>query len=157
MSDGFWKRHGWKFLLIMTIVIGLYGLIDIILGVDADPAVSLAVTGLTVEEIRAISEPLARLMDLQVQAGGVHLIMMSLLWGAILVVPFRRGERWAWYTMWTLPLWAVTVAIGWLFVGVQPGVPLPPPAIAGWVFFALTAALLWASREAFRRAKDVGN
>jgi energy-converting hydrogenase Eha subunit A len=156
MPDGFWRRHSWKFLLILTTVIGLFGVGDIIFGVDADPAIPLAVTGLTVEEIRATSEPLARLIDLQVQGGGIHLIVMSLLWGAILLVPFRRGERWAWHTMWPFPLWSVAVAVSWLFVDLQPDVPLPPPAISGWVFFGLTAALLWASRGAFHRPEDVG-
>jgi hypothetical protein len=77
----------------------------------------------------------------------MHLIVMSLLWGVVLLVPFRRGKRWAWYTMWTLPLWSLMVAVSFLFVDLQGDVPPPPPAISGWVFFALAAALLWPPQE----------
>jgi hypothetical protein len=155
MRSRFWRRHGWKFLLILNSVIGLFGVGDLISGADADPAIPLAVTGLTVEEIGTTSESLARLIDLQARAGGFHLIVISLLGGAILLVPFRRGERWAWYAMWTLPLWSVAVAVSYLFVDLQPDVPPPPPAISGWVFFAVFAALLWASTGAFHRPEDV--
>lgn len=154
MRKGFWKRHSWKFLLALTIVIGLFGIGDVFRGLDADPAIPLAVSGLSVDEIRAASAPLARLIDLQVRAGGMHLIVMSLLWGVVLLVPFRRGELWAWYTMWTLPLWSLMVAVSFLFVDLQADVPPPPPAISGWVFFALAAALLWASTGAFPRTPE---
>lgn len=102
-------------LLILNTVIGLFGVGDLILGADADPAIPLAVTGLTVEEIRATSEP--RDVD--------------------------------------APLWSVAVAVSYPFIDFQPDVPRPPPAISGWVFFVLSAALLWASREAFHRPEDV--
>jgi hypothetical protein len=152
MRGAFWRRHSWRVPLFLTIVIGLFGVNDLIRGRD-DSAVE--VTGLTVDEIRATREPLARLIDLRVRAGGVQLIVTSLLGGAVLLVPFRRGEPWAWYAMWTFPLWSVAAAVLFLFVERQPGATPPPPAISGWVFFGLFAALLWASRGSFRRP-DVG-
>jgi hypothetical protein len=151
MRSRIWRRHGWKVLLFLTSVIGLFGLGDIVFGADTE---RLPVTGLTLEEIRATSEPLARNIEVLEQVGGLHLIVMSLLWAVMLLIPFRRGERWAWYAMWTFPLWGVAVAVSWLFVERQPGAPLPPPAISGWLFFGLTAALLWASRGAIHRPED---
>ena len=89
------------------------------------------------------------MIDLQVRSGGLHLILMATLWSVILWVPFRRGERWAWYVMWTFPLWALAVSVTFLFVDLQPGASLPPPAISGWVFFTISGLLLLASRGRF--------
>lgn len=156
MQGGFWTRQSWKFLLILTAVIGLYGIVDVLGGLDAFRFYAQAVAGLTPDEIRATNQPIATLIDAQVRAGGIQLVVIGLLWSAILLVPFRRGERWAWYASWTFPLWSVAAALSWLFVDRQPGEPPPPPAISGWVFFVLTAALLWASRGAFHRPQDIG-
>jgi hypothetical protein len=146
----FWNRHAWKFLLSLVAVIGLFGIGDVILGLDADPAIPLAVTGLTIDEIRASGGTLADLIDLQVRAGGVHLIVMSAVWAALVLIPYRRAEKWAWYAMWTFPLWAASVAVAFLFVELQPDTPPPPPAISGWIFLAATAGLLWSSAGSFR-------
>lgn len=141
----FWRRHGWKVLFGLAVVIGLFGVGDVVRGIDADPAIPHAVTGLTVAEIRQTSPELARMIDLQVRAGGLHLLVMGLLWCVILWGPFRRGERWAWYTMWTFPAWGLAVSVSFLFIDLAPGVAPPPPAVSGWVFFALAGLLLLAS------------
>ncbi len=146
MRPGFWSRNSWKFLLALVIVIGLFGIGDVIVGVNADPAIPVGITGLTPEEIRAISEPIHSLIDLQVRAGGLQLIVIAVVWSMLVLVPLRRGDKWAWYTLWTFPLWGLAVSVSFLFVELQPGHPPPPPAISGWMFFALTSAFLWAAR-----------
>ena len=148
MKGGFWARNAWKFLLGLVVVIGLFGIGDLLRGVDADPAIPLAVTGMTVAEMQQASEPLTRMIDLQVRAGGIQLLALSLVWAVIVVVPYRRCERWAWYVMLTFPAWALGVAVSFLFIELQPDVAPPPPAISGWVFFALALALMLASRPA---------
>jgi hypothetical protein len=145
MQRGFWRRHAWKFLFGLAMVIALFGIGDVVMGVSADPAIPRAVAGLTIDEMRATSPPMFDLVDLQVRAGGLHLIVIGLLWGAILLVPFRRGERWAWFAMWTFPAWGLVVSVSFLFVDLVPDAAPPPPAVSGWVFFALTAALLLAA------------
>ncbi len=153
MVTGFWNRHAWKFLLGLVAVIGLFGIGDVILGLDADPGIPLAVTGMTIDEIRASGGTLTHLTDLLVRAGGVHLMVMSAVWAALILVPFRRGEKWAWYVMWTFPLWAASVAVTFLFVDLQPDTPPAPPAISSWIFLAATAGLLWASSGSFVRSQ----
>jgi hypothetical protein len=154
MPGGFWSRHSWKFLLFLTVLVGLLGARDLIFGIDAVQAYLLAVTGLTAEEIRATSEPLATLIDVITRLFGLQEILLSLLGAAILLIPFRRGARWAWYAMWTFPLLGAALALTWLMIERQPNAPLPPPAWSGWVFFGLFAALLWASGGAFRSSQD---
>lgn len=151
MNPGFWSRNSWKFLLALVLVIGLFGIGDVIVGVDADPAIPVGIAGLTPDEIRAMSEPVLRLIDLQVRAGGLQLIVMSVLWSVLVLVPLRRGDKWAWYSLWTFPLWGLAVSVSFLFIELQPDHPPPPPAISGWVFFAATAALLWGARPQMAR------
>jgi hypothetical protein len=151
--QGFWVRHGWKFLLGLVAVIGLFGIGDVIRGLDADPAIPEGVAGLSPDQIRAASPPLASLIDLQVRAGGIQLIVISALWTVILLNPYRNGQRWAWYTMWTFPAWSLAVAVSFLFVDLQPGAP-PPPAVSGWIFFALTALLLFVTRRGFEARRQ---
>lgn len=146
---GFWVRHGWKFLLALVVVIGLFGIGDLILGLDADPAIPEGVAGMSPDQMRETSTELAHLADLQVRAGGIQLTLVAVLWTTILLIPFRRNEPWAWWAMWSFPAWALAVAVMFLFVELQPDQPIPPPAISGWVFFALTAALLLATRRGF--------
>lgn len=143
---GFWARHSWKLLLVLVAVIGIFGLGDIIRGMDADPAIAAGVSGLTPDEIRASSAPLHRLIDLQTRAGGLQLLVIASLWTTLVVIPLRRGDRWAWYAMWSFPLWSLAVSVAFLLVELQPGQPTPPPAISGWIFFALTSMLLSAAR-----------
>jgi hypothetical protein len=152
LPTGFWVRHGWKFLLALVLIIGLFGIGDVIQATDADPAIPEGVAGLSPDEIRETSPDLALLIDLQTRAGGIHLIVMGILWTVIMLIPFRRGARWAWWAMWTFPGWALSVAVMYLFVELQPNEPTPPPAISGWVFFGLTALLLIASRRRFESA-----
>ncbi|HSJ27783.1 MAG TPA: hypothetical protein VLB67_06185 [Acidimicrobiia bacterium] len=152
MRLGYWSRNAWKFLLALAGVIGLFGIGDVIVGVGADPAIALSVTGLAPDEIRAMNEPVHGLIDLQVRAGGFHLIVMSALWTMLILVPLRRGEAWSWYALWTLPLWGLAVSVAFLVVELQPDQPAPPPAISGWVFFGLASALLWAARSGVTRS-----
>ena len=146
-GSGFFTRHSWQILLGLVLVIGLFGVGDAILGIEADPAIPEAVTGMTPAEIETRSQPLATMIDLQVRSGGLHLILLAMLWAVILWIPFRQGERWAWYAMWTFPLWALAVAVAFLFVDLQPDAGLPPPAISGWVFFVVTSLLLLISKR----------
>jgi hypothetical protein len=147
---GFWVRHGWKFLLGLVVVIGLVGVSDLARGLDADPAILESVAGLTPDEIRESSSPLAMLADIQVRSGGIYLILVSALWAVITLIPYRRGERWAWWTMWTFPVWTLLIAVMFLFIELQPHAPPPPSAVSGWVFFGLTSLLLIGSRRGFR-------
>ena len=157
LARAFWGRHAWKGLLTLVVIHGFFAAIgDITGGLDADPATRIAVTGLSPDEISETSEPLARMIDVQTRSGGLHILTMCLLWGTIVAIPFRCGERWAWYTMWTLPLWGAVVALSFWFVDLVPDGPIPPPAISGWVFFILGSLLLLASIDIIgRRGEQV--
>jgi hypothetical protein len=127
---------------------------DIISGVEADPLIPLGLTGLTLLQLEAESAQAYRLLDFGVRAGGAQLVVIGLSMIAILLFAYRRGERWAWWTMWTLPAWAASAFVLNLAYGVAPGQAPPPPMISGPIFAVLAAAILLVSRpgRAPRRA-----
>jgi hypothetical protein len=83
------------------------------------------------------------------RAGGVQLATIGILMTAILLPGFRRRERWAWYAMWTLPGWSVTVFILMPSTERAPGTPPPPPLISAPIFAVVSARLLLAAAPAF--------
>jgi hypothetical protein len=102
------QRNAWWALVGLTVIVGLFGLSDVAGGISADPGIPPGITGKTVVELRAESAAAYRLLDFIARTGGLNLTVIGILMTAILLLPFRRGERWAWWAMWTLPAWAAS-------------------------------------------------
>ena len=100
---------------------------------------------MTLAEHEADSAQAYRLIDFGARSGGAHLVVIGLLMIAILLFPFRQGQRWAWWAMWTLPAWAASAFVLNLAYGVAPGQAPPPPMIPGPIFAVLAAAILLVS------------
>jgi hypothetical protein len=133
-TDGLAARHAWWGLVVMSVIVGLFGVTDVIGELEADSAQAY------------------RLLDFMVRAGGVHLIVMGGLMTAMLLLAFRRGQRWAWWAIWTLPAWAASAfALNFVY-GMAPGQAPPPPMISGPIFAVLAAAILLVSAPRFVRA-----
>jgi hypothetical protein len=54
--------------------------------------------GVTVSEIRAFNTNVMDQITLLYQFGGLYLLATGLSLVAISLIPYRRGEKWAWYT-----------------------------------------------------------
>jgi len=147
------QRNSWWSLVAIAGLLLLFGVLDVAAGVDADPAIPLALSGMTVDELRADSAIGLELFDFMTRANGWSLVLLGALLLTILLVPFRRGERWAWWTMWAIPLWAGGVALFYVVAGVQPDVPPPPPMISGPILAVLSAAILGLSAPRFFRQR----
>jgi len=143
------QRNAWWGLVGLTVIVGLFGITDVIGGITADPGIPLGITGKTVAELEAESASAYRLLDLNARAGGTFLIVIGILMTTILLIPFRRGERWAWWVMWTLPAWAAAAFVAIFMVGVAQGQAPPPPMISGPIFAVLAAAILLVSAPRF--------
>jgi len=143
------RRNAWWGLVAIAALFVLFGVIDIASGAEADPAIPLGLTGLTLAELRAESAIGFELYDFVTRANGWSLILLGGLLAVILLVPFRRGERWAWWTMWSIPAWSIGVALFFVVAGVQPGVPPPPPMVSGPIVAVLSAAILALSAPRF--------
>lgn len=145
----FFDRHTWKILLVLAAILIVFGIGDVIRGLDADPAIIRSITGRTLEELRAQSPDVVEVGHAMTRAGGLQLAAVGVLMSAILLTAFRRWERWAWYAMWTLPAWSLAVFFLMLSIDRAHGVPPPPPLISGPIFAVLSAALLLAVAPRF--------
>ena len=147
------ERHAWWGLLVFAVMIVAFGFTDLAAGPVADAGIPLALTGMTLEQLRAESPAAYRLFDIFTRANGWSLAMMGLLASAILVFGFRRDHRWAWWVMWLLPIWSAGVFIFYVVAGVRADQPPPPPMISGPIVAVLSAAILLVSAPRFSRPR----
>ena len=155
VRSSFLVRTAWKWLSAPVVLVIVFGIGDVIRGEDAGPAIVEGLTGVTFEEIEAVSPEAAKVIDLQARSIGFLLVYMGVALAAILLFGFRRWHRWAWLTMWVLPLWAITVSISMFLVDRPEGVRLPPPMVSGPIFFAYGVFWLTVSYKGFTLQTEV--
>lgn len=143
------QRNAWWGLFATAVLLALFGAGDMISGVANDPAVPLGVVGKTAAELEAESASAYRMYDLTLRGGGMTLVMVGTLMAAILLFAFRKGQRWAWWTMWLLPAWAFVASVGIALIGVAPGQEAPPPLISGVILGILATAIQLVSAPRF--------
>lgn len=148
------RKYAWLGLLGIALVVALFGIGDMAGGISADEGITLAVTGETVEMVRATAPAVARLADLGVAVGGATMLTVGMLWIYIVLAGVRRGERWAWLGMWTMPLWMALITVVYVAAERVPGTPPPPPLISGPVLLVVSLLLLIATRPVDRRTQQ---
>ncbi|MGH2382581.1 MAG: hypothetical protein ACRDG7_15370 [Candidatus Limnocylindria bacterium] len=140
------QRHAWWGLFAISVIVMLFGLTDIASGAAADVGIPQGLTGRTIGDLEAESADAYGLFDFITRINGLSLALIGALLAVIVLIPFRRGERWAWWTAWALPIWAAVVPIFYLVAGVQPDEPPPPPMVSGPIVAVLCAAILLVRR-----------
>ena len=127
----------------------VFGVGDVLGGVLADPAITVTLAGQSPADIQAAEPTAYRLYDFVTRSGGANLVLIGLLLAAIVAIPYRGGQRWAWWAMWILPAWAALVPVQFLVVGVAAGQPPAPPMVSGPIVAAIAAAVLLLDRQRF--------
>jgi hypothetical protein len=148
-------HRSWPLLPILAILLALFGVWDVLIGISADPGITIAIIGLTPDELRAASPEGYRLSDFFVRTQGVMLAAFGVLLTVVVLWPYRGGQYWAWKAAFILPVWAASVPIMYLAFGLAPGVQPAPPMISGPIFAVLSAAVLVLDRRRFRDATRV--
>ena len=149
----FVERHAWQVLLALSVIVGLFGLSDMLMGAadlqKGETVLMHSLTGVSWNEMQAADPGAANMIDQKSRTGGASLATMALLSAAVLIAGFRRGERWAWAALWVMPAWlALTVLFTWGAIK-YPRYGTPVPVISGTLFFALWVALLAVTYRTF--------
>ena len=98
------RTRGWWVLVFFAVTLALFGAMDLTSGVTADPAIPQALVGRTPAEVQAEDPTGYRLYDfVGARHGGQLLIVMGTLLVAIIVIPYRAGQRWAWRLLGSCP------------------------------------------------------
>lgn len=145
------ERHTWWGLMFFAVVFVVFGVSDLIIGATADPGIPLGLTGLTPAQLEAESASAYRMFDFMTRANGFSLLIVGLQMAAVLVFGFRRNQRWAWWTMWLFPAWAIGVLVFYVVAGTVADQPPPPPMLSGPFLAVIAAAILLVSAPRFFR------
>jgi len=123
--------------------VALFGLADIALASIADPTVTEAVVDLSPAEVQNSQPNLANLIDLLIRLSGLFSFSFSLLFMVISYTGFRKGERWAWYTLLYLPIVYILIPLLFLTVELVPGRPPPQPIVTLPIFAVIALIALF--------------
>jgi hypothetical protein len=85
---------------------------------------------------------------LLLRADGLAVIGVGLFGGLIALIPFRRGERWAWWALWFFPVFWTVHLVG--------GLPLGEDHVHQVGFLALSLAGLLLPARAYLRTSRPG-
>lgn len=159
-SGTFFERYGWIVFLALGLIIALFGLGDIMMGgatFDGGEAPTVqGISGMTWQQLNSVSPNAASMIDYLVRAGGINLFLLGLVSAVVAATAFRRGERWAWFAMWLLPLWLGMIVLLLLSVYKPAGPGLPPPLVSGSIFFVVMVLTLALSfRKYFPKQQSI--
>ncbi len=96
-------KYGWVVYLalgLLWLVVGLTQVFDPEALLDSD---ALHITGLSLSELEVKSPEATELVYFLYSALGMLKTSWSFLVLAITLTGFRKGEKWAWFTMWLVP------------------------------------------------------
>jgi len=145
------RRHAWWLLLFTAVLLLYFGITDLLIGAPADPGIALGLSGKTLAELEAESASAYRMFDLFTRVNGWSMLGLGALATVVLLVAYRREQRWAWWAMWVLPAWAGGVFVFYLVVGTDAQQAPPPPMISGPIIAVFTAAAQAVSAPRFFR------
>lgn len=143
------RRRVWWLLVAMTVLIVLFGVGDVLVGAAADPAIAQGLSGLSLAELEALDAATYRLFDFFTRTQGLVLVAFGLAMSTILLIPYRQGRGWAWWTAWLLPAWSLSVLAIYAVWGLAPDQPLPPPMVSGPILALIAATALLLDRRRF--------
>ncbi len=142
----FFDRHAWKILLAIILLIGFFGISDMIGGAtdlqNGETILMHSLTGKSWDDLRAENPQAAHLLEWKYRADGASLFTIALLGMAICLAGFRRGDRWAWYALWALVIWMLLTVFLTLNAVQYSGYGTPVPVLSGSILCVLWVTCL---------------
>jgi hypothetical protein len=155
--ESFFERHAWKVLLGISLIIGLFGLSDMLGGgsdlQNGEKVFMHSITGLSWSDLQAESPTVARFIDLKYRTDGATLAAIAILSIAVCLTGFRRGERWAWTVQWAIPVWMSMIVFFILIAPKMPDSGTPVPIISGSSLSLIYVLMLVLSSRKFFQSK----
>lgn len=130
------ERYAWILLVVVGVMMLLIGIGDFVIGAGADPEATEAIAGVTWADLQASDPAVASLLDVHQRTAGAAIIAFTFTAIVISATGFRRGDRGAWYALWSWPiLMGLILAV---YVTATPaGAPTPAPIYSAPVVLLL--------------------
>lgn len=130
-----------RILNVASALLVILGMIDVFSGLShlfmpADATSEwLVVTGvdLAVSEIRGFSPALLDSIVLKMQWYGVYALSYGLITWVIALIPYRKGEKWAWYSILVVGAISVSVLLVLTYTGLPSMLPIVSLAVILWI------------------------
>lgn len=155
-TETFFERHAWKVLLGVSLILGIFGLGDMVGSAsdlqNGETVLMHSLTGMSWDELKVVNPPAANLINWKFRSDGVSIFTVAVLTIAVCLTGFRHGQRWAWYALWAIPVWLALVILLLANAVKYPGYGTPVPIISGSIFFVLWVTLLGLSYRKFFRS-----
>ena len=126
MTEKAYEKHAWKILFALGVWFLVFAL-PALLGVDPDPIHSERIIGMELSELEASNPIFFDLYVFDLRNVGLFMLVFAILAMAISVTAYRRGEKWAWYALWSFP----GLFIGLITVDITAGATLTVLALVG--------------------------
>jgi len=149
----FGEKHAWNGLLALCLLMGFFGIGDIIAGGTSlrggESVLMHSISRISWDELQTTSPYVANLVDWQVRTRGAWIAGFAFLGAMICCTGFRLGERWSWYALWAIPARMAVTVIMLLTVDRAPGSGTPVPVFSGSILCLLAVLTLALSSRRF--------
>src|SRR5216684_2186632 len=105
MAEKGYQRYAWMFLFATGVFLGIYGIAHVVLGLTGGTEGGQSLTEL------GASAPAADYIKLLTVEKGVFGLVTAVFVIGITLKSYRKGERWAWFVLWSPVGLAVVVSM----------------------------------------------
>ena len=118
------EKYSWIIIFVIGVLI-LVGGAPHALGVNTDPGIVESIIGLAMSEFKVSNPNFYDLYDFYFRAGGWSDMGFAFFVVVISATAYRKGEKWAWYILWSVPVFflghaAITLSFGESTSGLIP-------------------------------------
>lgn len=134
-----YEKYAWIILSIIGLLIVVGGVPNI-LGDNADPETAENIVGMTLSDLKESYPRPYDLYDYFLRSSGWSDMVFGFLVVVVSSTAYRRGEKWAWYNLWSVPVFFLGHAAITMNVGISAAALLP--YISVFVVLSLLGLLL---------------
>ena len=101
-QEKFHEDHAWVLLFALSLFIAATAVVGIVSGIDRTDFEQSA--NLTWDEMQALNPTVSDYVQRVIRLNGAAYLGLGLIAAVLSWTAYRRGERYAWFAMWVLPL-----------------------------------------------------